>query len=98
MTIQLGIMTYYKRLPPTVPWTTKLGRLLTYFKGLLSIKSHDPLITWSCEITRQTKNHVSLVLIATEIGRVVTYYEELALIKLHDTSITWFLEVTNSIF
>ena len=32
---------------------TKLGRMLTDHKGLQPIKSHDPLITWSCEITWQ---------------------------------------------
>ena len=37
---------------------TKLGRMITYLDGLLSIKSNDPLITWSCEITWQTKNNL----------------------------------------
>ena len=36
--------------------TTKLDRVVTYHKGLPPIKSHDPLITRSCEITWQTKN------------------------------------------
>ena len=39
----------------TVPMTTKLGRMLTYLKGLLTIKSHNALITWSCKVTWQTK-------------------------------------------
>ena len=34
---------------------TKLGRIITYLDGLLSLKSHDPLITWSHEMTGQTK-------------------------------------------
>ena len=33
----------------------KLGRGVTYHEGVPPIKSHDPLITWSCKITRQTK-------------------------------------------
>ena len=28
---------------------TKLGRMLTYFGGLLPIKPHEPLITWFCD-------------------------------------------------
>ena len=34
-----------------MPMATKLGRMLTYLDELLLIKSHDPLIKWSCEIT-----------------------------------------------
>ena len=30
---------------------TKLARMITYLHGLLHVKLHDPLITWSCEIT-----------------------------------------------
>ena len=30
---------------------TKLGRMVTYFDGIIPIKSHDPVITWSCDIT-----------------------------------------------
>ena len=33
----------------TVLVTTKLDRLLTYLEGFLSMESHDPLITWSCD-------------------------------------------------
>ena len=29
----------------TMPMTTKLGKLMTYHEGLLTIKSQDPLIT-----------------------------------------------------
>ena len=38
-----------------VPMATKLGRMITYLDSLLPLKSQDPLITWSCEITWQTK-------------------------------------------
>ena len=34
---------------------TKLGSMITYLDGLLSIKSHDPVISWLCEITWPTK-------------------------------------------
>ena len=30
--------------------TTKLGRMIASLDGLLPIMSHDPLITWPCEI------------------------------------------------
>ena len=38
-----------------MPMGTKLDRVVTYHEGIPPIKSRDPLITWSCEITRQTK-------------------------------------------
>ena len=37
----------------------KLGRMITYFDGLLPIKSFDPLITWPYEMTWQTKSIIS---------------------------------------
>ena len=37
----------------------KLGRMLTYLDEFLPIKSHQPLITWSCKITSQTKTIMS---------------------------------------
>ena len=33
-----------------VPVATELGRVVIYNKGLPSIKSHNPLITWPYEI------------------------------------------------
>ena len=39
--------------------TTKVGRMVTHFVGLLVIDSHDLLITRSSKITRQTKTNVS---------------------------------------
>ena len=38
-----------------VPMATRLGRMITFLDGLLSIKSDDPLILWSCKITCQTE-------------------------------------------
>ena len=40
---------------------TKLGRILTYHKGLSPIKLHDPLMMWSDEITRQNESVISPV-------------------------------------
>ena len=37
--------------------TTKLGGVVTYFKGLLPIKSLGFWVTWSCEITWQFKKN-----------------------------------------
>ena len=34
-----------------MPMAIKLGSVMTYLEELLPIKSHDPLIKWSCEIT-----------------------------------------------
>ena len=34
---------------------TKRGRVMTYLGWLLPIRSHDHIITWSCNITWQTK-------------------------------------------
>ena len=41
--------------------TTKLGRKVTYHVGLSHIKSHDPSIKWSFEITGQTESIISLL-------------------------------------
>ena len=43
----------------TVPMATRLGKKATYLDGVLSIKSHDPLVTWSSVITWQTKIIIS---------------------------------------
>ena len=40
----------------TMPMAIKLGRVVTYHEWLPPIKSHDPLMTSSCEIMRQNKN------------------------------------------
>ena len=36
-----------------MPMDLKLGKMLTYLKGLLSIKSYDHIITLSCKIMWQ---------------------------------------------
>ena len=35
----------------TMSMVTKLCRVVTYHEGLPTIRSHDPLTTWSCKIT-----------------------------------------------
>ena len=35
----------------TVLITIKLGSMMDYLEAPFAIKSHNPLITWSCEIT-----------------------------------------------
>ena len=39
-----------------MPMTTKPCRGVTYHKGVPTIKSQDPFISWFCEIKWQTKN------------------------------------------
>ena len=65
--------------------STKLGRILTYLDGLLAIKTNDPLIMWSCEMTWQTKAIISqntTVYVATKLGRMMTYLKQLPPTKL----------------
>ena len=45
----------------TGPMTMKLGRMLPYLEGHLTIKSHNALITWFCKVTWQTKIIISLL-------------------------------------
>ena len=35
-----------------MPMITKIGRMVTCHKGLPPIKSHNTLITWSCDIMK----------------------------------------------
>ena len=46
-------------LTTTVPMPTKLGRVVTNHAWLLPIKSHDPLVKWTCKFRWQTKKIVS---------------------------------------
>ena len=54
-------VTNYNRCISTtiVPMASKLGRMVTYDDELLPVKSHDPLVTLSWEITWQTKIIIS---------------------------------------
>ena len=73
-----------------MPMATKLVRGLTYHQGIPTIKSHDPLASWSCKITWQTKN----ISLAAKLGRMVTYLKLLLPVKSHDHKITWSYEIT----
>ena len=63
----------------------KVGGMVTYLERFLDIKSHDPLIMWSSEITRKTKAIIFQlpVSITTTPGRMVTYLQGLLAIKSH---------------
>ena len=51
------VVTFYEGLLPlSCSWPSNLERMVTYIDGLPPIKSHNPLITWSCEITWQTES------------------------------------------
>ena len=43
----------------TIPMPTRFGRVVNYHERLSFRKSHDPLITWFCEIMWQTKPIIS---------------------------------------
>ena len=69
--------------------TTKLGKVVCYYKGLLRIKSHNPLNTWSDEMRYIS---TSTRLLAIKRGKMVTYYEDFSPIKprnLLKTGVFW---------
>lgn len=56
-----------------IPLATKLGRMVTNIQGLLPKVLPFLLVTWSCEITWQTKNiPTTTVSIATKLCRMAT--------------------------
>ena len=66
---------------------TNFDRVVTYLERLPPIKSHDPLITWSCEMRWQIKNTSTFTMvISTNFGRMVTHKEELPILNSHDSS------------
>ena len=81
-----------------MPVTTKLGRGATYHEGL-PIKSHAYIITWSCEISWQTKI-VSLrqCLWLPNFGRVSIYTEKLPYINSHNPLIMWSREILDLLY
>ena len=76
-----------------MPVAIKLDRVGINNEELLSINSHNPLITWSREATWYIKN-ISTMPMATEPGRVVTFNQERSSINSEDLSITWSCKVT----
>ena len=81
---------------------TKLGRLVTYYDGLPSLKSNDLLNTWSPEIMKRTiiKNYYITTVtmpMATKVARMVTYLEGCVSIKSHDPPIIGSCKIINKI-
>ena len=64
-----------------MPMATKLRKGVTFHEGVSPIKSHDYIISWSCEITSQNKNKKPF--------RVMGYCEKLSPLKSHDPLIAW---------
>ena len=65
---------------------TKRDKMIINLDGLLPIKLHDSLITWSYKITWQTKfiTFSIPVSMTTKLGRTVTYRDETLPINLND--------------
>ena len=81
-----------------VPMATKLGKMITYLDWLLLIKSHDPLISWSCKITLQNKTTISplseRLWLPNLAGWYRSYLDGPAPIKSRHPLITWSCEIT----
>ena len=74
---------------------TKLGRFVTYFEGLLTIKSYDALIifarshdSWQALYLRYQ------LLIEIEPDWMMIYFNGLLRIKSHDSLVTWSCKIT----
>ena len=79
---------FISSLPVSMP--TKLSRVVTYNERLPHIKSCDSMISWSCEVTWQTKNiSTTRVAVATRLSRIATYIHGLRPIKSHDGLTIW---------
>ena len=72
----------------------KAFTILSMATKLPTIKSHDTLITWSCEIRWQTKNiFTTRMSMDTKLGCMVTYFKDLLPIKLLNSLVTWSGEI-----
>ena len=89
--VQKSLYLYYQ-----MPMATKLGRIVTYFERLLTIKSFYTLITWSCKVMWQTKIIIyhNQSAYGYKLGRMITYLDEFLHIKLHHSLIMWSCKVT----
>ena len=72
----------------TRPMTTKLGKVVTYYKKHQSIKSHNPLNTRSRGVFVST----TTIPMATKPSRVATYNAKLHSVRSHDPLITWYID------
>ena len=81
-----------------VPMATKLGRMVTYLGGIVSIKSRVSQVTWSCGIMWLTNEnyYISTTTMprVTKFGRMVTYLALLSPVKPHDPLVTWSCKIT----
>ena len=79
-------VTNWKHYIPTTTMlmATKVWRMVTNFKRLLSIKPHDHALTWFCEITWKTK----IIIYSNKLSKVETYNGELPSIK-SPFKVTW---------
>ena len=74
------------------PMTTNLDREIAFDERILSIKSHNSLITWTHQVTRQVKKHyisISMRTVATRLHRMVAYDKEPQTTKSEVFLITW---------
>ena len=65
----------------------KLGRVVTNLEGVLTIKSFNALITWSCKVTWQKENHsisATRVPMVTTFDTMITCFDAILPIKSHD--------------
>ena len=80
---------------PQFLFSRNFDRMVTYLDGILPIKSHDPLITWSPEITWKTKAITSPMLPCLRpLGKVMTYHKGLSQVKPYNPFIMWSCEIT----
>ena len=81
--------------PIILSMATKLGRMVTYLKKLLTIKH---LVLWSFGLARSraNKNHISPTRLpmATKLGRIIRYLIVLLPIKSLYILISWSCEIT----
>ena len=73
---------------------TKLGRKVIHHDRLLPINFHDPPITWSCEITWNTKTIISPLSQWLRPRNLVGWWLILKGSNSHNVLITWSCKVT----
>ena len=75
--------------------STKHGKVVTYREGLPPLKSHNPLNTWSREVTWEIRNIFAATMhMATTLGRKEAFRQGLPLTKLHYPLIACLCEIT----
>ena len=72
------------------------ARVLAYHEGLSSVKSHNFLVMWYCEIMWQTRaNCISTTTMSMVLkpGKVVACRKRLSPINSNDPLVTWYCEI-----